>query len=187
MLYNFLKSLNANVPSLIEKSSISKREICIYTKPESLIALLTFLKLYTNTQFKSLIDITAVDFPDREKRFEVVYIFLSVKLNSRIKVKVCVDELTSVPSIVSLFPAAGWAERETWDMFGIFFKGNPDLRRILTDYGFEGYPLRKDFPLSGYVEVRYDNTKKRVVCEPLEMSQEFRLFDFTSPWEKVVK
>ena len=187
MLYNFLKSINASVPSLIEKSTISKREICLYTKPDSLIALLTFLKLYTNAQFKQLTDITAVDFPDREDRFEVVYILLSVRFNARIKVKVCVDELTSVPSAVSVFPAAGWAERETWDMFGIFFKGNPDLRRILTDYGFEGYPLRKDFPLSGYVEVRYDGAKKRVVCEPLEMSQEFRLFDFASPWEKVGK
>jgi NADH dehydrogenase (ubiquinone) Fe-S protein 3 len=184
MLYNFLRSLNLSLPHFIEKSFISKREICIYTKPEFLIGLLTFIKLHTNTQFKSLIDITAVDFPDREKRFEVVYMLLSVRFNARIKIKVCVDELTSLPSVVDLYPSAGWAERETWDMFGIFFKGNPDLRRILTDYGFEGYPLRKDFPLSGYVEVRYDSAKKRVVCEPLEMSQEFRLFDFTSPWEK---
>ena len=167
MLYNFLRSLNLSLPHFIEKSSISKREICIYTKPEFLIGLLTFIKLHTNTQFKSLIDITAVDFPDREKRFEVVYMLLSVRFNARIKIKVCVDELTSLPSVVDLYPSAGWAERETWDMFGIFFKGNPDLRRILTDYGFEGYPLRKDFPLSGYVEVRYDSAKKRVVCEPL--------------------
>ena len=187
MLYNFLKSINLSVPLFIEKSLISKREICIHTTPEHLVPLMTFLKLYTNSQYKQLVDITAVDFPDREKRFEVVYILLSVRFNARIKVKVCVDELTSVPSLVSVFPSAGWAEREVWDMFGIFFKGNPDLRRILTDYGFEGYPLRKDFPLSGYVEVRYDGAKKRVVCEPLEMTQEFRLFDFTSPWEKIGK
>ena len=187
MLYEFLKILNTSLPSLIQKSSISKREICIYTTPESLVKLLTFLKFNTQTRYKTLIDITAVDFPDREKRFEVVYLLLSVSKNTRLKIKVCVDELTSLPSVVDLYPAAGWAERETWDMFGIFFKGNPDLRRILTDYGFEGYPLRKDFPLSGYVEVRYDSAKKRVVCEPLEMSQEFRLFDFSSPWEKVAK
>ena len=187
MLYNFLKSISLSVPSLIESSKISKSEICIYTKPEHLVKLLTFLKYYTNAQFKQLSEITAVDFPDREKRFEVVYVLLSVRFNTRLIVKVCVDELTTVPSVVDVYPAACWAERETWDMFGIFFSGNPDLRRILTDYGFEGYPLRKDFPLSGYVEVRYDSSKKRVVCEPLEMTQEFRLFDFTSPWEKVGK
>jgi NADH/F420H2 dehydrogenase subunit C len=187
MLYNFLKSINLSVPSLIESSKISKSEICIHTKPEHLVKLLTFLKYYTNGQFKQVSEITAVDFPDRELRFEVVYVLLSVRFNTRLIVKVCIDELTSVPSIVDLHPAAGWAERETWDMFGIFFKGNPDLRRILTDYGFEGFPLRKDFPLSGYVEVRYDSSKKRVVCEPLEMTQEFRLFDFVSPWEKINK
>jgi NADH/F420H2 dehydrogenase subunit C len=184
MLYNFLKSVNLSVPSFIESSKISKSEICIYTTPKHLVQLLTFLKYYTNAQFKQLVEITAVDFPEQEKRFEVVYMLLSVRFNTRLLIKVRVDELTSVPSVVSLFPSAGWAERETWDMFGIFFTGNPDLRRILTDYGFEGFPLRKDFPLSGYVEVRYDGSKKRVVCEPLEMSQEFRLFDFTSPWEK---
>jgi NADH/F420H2 dehydrogenase subunit C len=187
MLYNFLKSISLSVPSLIEKSTISKSEICIHTKVEHLIKLMTFLKYYTNAQFKQLSEITAVDYPDREKRFEVVYMLLSVRFNTRIIVKVSVDELTSVPSLVDVFPSAGWAERECWDMFGIFFSGNPDLRRILTDYGFEGYPLRKDFPLSGYVEVRYDSSKKRVVCEPLEMTQEFRLFDFTSPWEKMGK
>jgi len=187
MLYNFLKSINLSIPLFIDKSTISKSEISIYTKPEYLIKLMTFLKYYTNSQFRQLSEITAIDFPDRKKRFEIVYILLSVQFNTRLIVKVCVDELTSVPSIVKVFPSAGWAERETWDMFGIFFSGNPDLRRILTDYGFEGYPLRKDFPLSGYVEVRYDSAKKRVVCEPLEMTQEFRLFDFTSPWEKVIK
>jgi len=187
MLYNFLKSISLTIPLFIEKCSISKSEICIYTKPEYLIKLMTFLKYYTNSQFKQLSEITAIDFPDKKKRFEVVYILLSVQFNTRLVIKVCVDELTSVPSIVEIFPSAGWAERETWDMFGVFFSGNPDLRRILTDYGFEGYPLRKDFPLSGYVEVRYDSAKKRVVCEPLEMTQEFRLFDFTSPWEKVKK
>jgi NADH/F420H2 dehydrogenase subunit C len=183
MLYNFLKTISLSVPLLIEKAIISKSDICIYTKPEHLIKLMRFLKYSTNTQFKQLLEITAVDFPDKGKRFEVVYMLLSIRFNTRLIVKVCVNEVTSVPSIVDIFPSAGWAERESWDMFGIFFAGNPDLRRILTDYGFEGYPLRKDFPLSGYVEVRYDSAKKRVVCEPLEMTQEFRIFDFTSPWE----
>ena len=117
--------------------------------------------------------------------FDVVYILLSVKFNSRLIVKLSVDEITPIPTIEKIYPSAGWYERETWDMFGIFFQENKDLRRILTDYGFEGYPLRKDFPLSGYVEVRYDDAQRRVVVEPLEMTQEFRLFDFTSPWEKL--
>ena len=185
MLYNFLKSISLIATRLIEKSLISKSEISLYTSPTNLRPLLIFLRDYANANFKQLSDITAVDYPDREKRFEVVYILLSVRFNSRILVKVNIDEMTSLPSIVDIYPSAAWAERESWDMFGIFFAGNPDLRRILTDYGFEGYPLRKDFPLSGYVEVRYDSSKKRVVCEPLEMTQEFRLFDFTSPWEKV--
>jgi NADH dehydrogenase (ubiquinone) Fe-S protein 3 len=184
MLYNFLKSIILSIPLFIEKATISKNVICIYVKSDHLIKLMVFLKYYTNTRFKQLSDITAVDFIEKEKRFEIIYMLISVRFNIRLIVKLCVDELTSVPSISKIFSSAGWAERETWDMFGIFFTGNLDLRRILTDYGFEGYPLRKDFPLSGYVEVRYDLAKKRVVCEPLEMTQEFRLFDFTSPWEK---
>ena len=185
MLYNFLKSINLSIPSFIERATISKNEVCIYTKQCYLIKLMTFLKYYTNSQFKQLSEITVVDFIDKEKRFEVVYILLSVRFNMRLIVKICVNELTSVPSITKIFHSAGWAEREAWDMFGIFFTRNYDLRRILTDYGFEGYPLRKDFPLSGYVEVRYDSSKNRVVCEPLEITQEFRLFDFRSPWEKI--
>jgi NADH dehydrogenase (ubiquinone) Fe-S protein 3 len=173
------------VPKFIKKSSISKEEIVIYTYPQHLVSLLTFLKDHTNSQYKMLVDITAVDFPENEERFEVVYFLLSVKYNSRIIIKVAINEIAPVPSIEKIFPNAGWYERETWDMFGIFFQENKDLRRILTDYGFEGYPLRKDFPLSGYVEVRYDDAQRRVVVEPLEMTQEFRLFDFSSPWEKV--
>ena len=146
---------------------------------------MTFLKTHTNAQYDMLLDITAVDYPERNKRFDVVYILLSVKFNSRLIVKLSVDEITPIPTIEKIYPSAGWYERETWDMFGIFFQENKDLRRILTDYGFEGYPLRKDFPLSGYVEVRYDDAQRRVVVEPLEMTQEFRLFDFTSPWEKL--
>jgi NADH dehydrogenase (ubiquinone) Fe-S protein 3 len=173
-----------SVPSFIEKATISKNVICIYVKLNHLIKLMFFLKHYTNTRFKQLSDMTAVDFIEKEKRFEIAYMLLSIRFNVRLIIKLRINELTAVPSISKIFPSAGWAERETWDMFGIFFTGNLDLRRILTDYGFEGHPLRKDFPLSGYVEVRYDSAKKRVVCEPLEMTQEFRLFDFTSPWEK---
>ena len=185
MLYNYVKSINLMVPKFIEKSVISKEEVIIYTNPESLEQLVSFLKLHTSCQYDMLVDITAIDYPEREKRFEVVYMFLSVKHNCRLIVKLAVDEVTPVPTIEPIYPNAGWYERETWDMFGIFFQGNKDLRRILTDYGFEGYPLRKDFPLSGFVEVRYDDTQRRVVVEPLEMTQEFRLFDFSSPWERL--
>ncbi len=127
-------------------------------------------------------DIAGVDYPTRENRFEVVYNLLSVRYNNRIRVKTYASEVNPVPSVSSLYPGANWFEREAWDMYGIFFTGHPDLRRILTDYGFEGYPLRKDFPLTGYVEVRYDDEKKRVVAEPLELAQQFRSFDNASPW-----
>ena len=136
-------------------------------------------------QYRLLIDLTAVDYPTQEKRFELVYLLLSLSNPelSRILVKTTINPLTSVASVVDLWPSANWFERETWDMFGIFFENHMDLRRILTDYGFDGYPLRKDFPLSGFFEVRYHDAKKRVVYEPLQLSQEFRYFDFTSPWE----
>jgi len=134
-------------------------------------------------EFTQLSDITAVDYPEREARFEVVYQLLSVKLNKRIRVLVAVDENDIIPSAVPLFRSADWAEREIWDMFGIFFSGHPDMRRLLTDYGFEGHPLRKDFPLTGYVEVRYSEAERRVVYEPTSLVQEFRDFDFLSPWE----
>ena len=130
-----------------------------------------------------LMDLCGVDYPERPERFDVVYHLLSLRHNARVRVKVEMDEITPVPSVVGVYGAAGWFERETWDMFGIAFSGNPDLRRILSDYGFEGHPLRKDFPLSGYVEVRYDNEQKRVVYEPVKLPQEFRAFDFESPWE----
>lgn len=157
------------------QSSSLYQEPTIYTTPEGMIPLMIFLRDHINTQFKCLLDVTAVDFPERAARFEVVYHLLSPRWNNRIRVKVCVDEVTPVPSIWKIFSTANWFERETWDMFGVFFSGHPDLRRILTDYGFTGYPLRKDFPLSGYHEVRYDYGKKRVVTEPLELTQEFRL------------
>lgn len=165
------------------QSSVLYQEPTIYVAPEHLKPLMLFLRDHVNTQFKCLLDITAVDFPERAARFEVVYHLLSPRWNNRIRIKVAVDELTPVPSISHIHKSANWFEREAWDMFGVFFSGHPDMRRLLTDYGFTGHPLRKDFPLSGYTEVRYDYGKKRVVSEPLELTQEFRYFDFASPWD----
>ena len=142
-----------------------------------------FLKTDPSCRFEVLIDICGVDWPVRAQRFEVVYHLLSPRLNQRVRVKLVTDEDTPVPSVIDVFPAANWYEREAYDMYGILFSGHPDLRRLLTDYGFQGYPLRKDFPLTGYVEVRYDDEAKRVVYEPVKLVQEFRSFDFESPWE----
>ena len=158
-------------------------ELMIDAKPEGLVALLTFLRDDPRCLFKQLVDVCGVDWPEREKRFDVVYNLLSVRNNQRIRVKVATDEATPVPSAAPVFSSAGWFERETYDLYGVWFSDHPDLRRILTDYGFEGHPLRKDFPLTGYVEVRYDDEQKRVVYEPVELTQEFRSFDFESPWE----
>ena len=148
-----------------------------------IVKVATFLRDDERCQFWSFIDITAVDWPGRAPRFDVVYHFLSPKQNQRIRVKIAVDENTPVPSIIDIFRGADWFERETYDLYGILFTGHPDMRRILTDYGFEGHPLRKDFPLTGFVEVRYDDEQKRVVYEPVRLTQEFRNFDFLSPWE----
>ncbi|PIO22456.1 hypothetical protein AB205_0187520, partial [Aquarana catesbeiana] len=158
-------------------------ELEIMIHPDGVIPVLTFLRDHTNAQFKNMADLTAVDIPTRENRFEIIYNLLSLRFNARIRVKTYADELTPVESIVSVHKAANWYEREVWDMYGVFFANHPDLRRILTDYGFEGHPFRKDFPLSGYVEVRYDDEVKRVVAEPVQLSQEFRKFDLSSPWE----
>ena len=160
-------------------------ELCIQVGRKDILRVLKFLRDDANCQFKQLIDICGVDYPDDEERFEVVYHLLAMTHNNRILVKLRTDEDTAVPSATALFKAANWWEREAWDMFGIAFAGHPDLRRILTDYGFEGHPLRKDFPLTGYVEVRYDDEQKRVVYEPVKLTQEFRSFDFLSPWEGV--
>lgn len=165
------------------ETTVTKGELIVHTEAAKLPQLLSFLQSDPSCLFKVLADITAVDYPDRVQRFEVVYNLLSVRWNRRVRVKLAVDEDTPVPSAVSLFASAGWHERETFDMYGVFFSGNPDLRRILTDYGFDGHPLRKDFPLTGYVEMRYDEEQKRVVYEPVELRQEFRNFDFLSPWE----
>lgn len=163
-----------------------KNELVMLVKREELKRVLTFLRDDKECRCQLLVDITAVDYPERiEARFDVVYNLLSLRHNHRIRVKVQADEDTLVPSIVDLFSAAGWFEREVWDMYGVMFEGNPDLRRILTDYGFEGHPQRKDFPLTGYVELRYDDELKRVVYEPVKLTQDFRSFDYLSPWEGI--
>jgi len=162
---------------------IALGELMVTTSRESLLRLMKLMRDDANCLFKLLIDVTAVDFPERPERFEIVYNLLSLSHNQRIRVKVAADEQSPVPSMVQLFSSAGWFEREVWDMFGVFFVDHPDLRRMLTDYGFEGHPLRKDFPLTGYVEVRYDDEQKRVVYEPVKLTQDFRSFDFMSPWE----
>jgi NADH-quinone oxidoreductase subunit C len=162
-------------------------ELCCRVEREALARVLKTLRDDPNCGFTVLCDICGVDYPDRPVRFEVVYHLLSMRLNQRIRLKVETDEEHPVPSAVGIFSSAGWWEREAWDLFGIYFADNPDLRRILTDYGFEGHPLRKDFPLTGYVEMRYDEDQKAVVYEPVRLQQEFRNFDFQSPWEGMDK
>ncbi len=161
--------------------------LVVWVRRERLLKALTFLRDDQNCLFKQLMDVTAVDYPERQERFEVVYNLLSLKHNLRLCVKVATDEAMPVPSAVSVFSTANWFEREVWDLFGVFFSDHPDLRRIMTDYGFEGHPLRKDFPLTGYVEVRYDEEQKRVVYEPVKLTQDFRSFDFLSPWEGMLQ
>ena len=158
-------------------------ELNITARAATIQKVLTFLRDNSNCLFDQLIDLCGVDWPGRDERFEVVYHLLSLKHNHRVRVKVSVEEGGSVPTATTIYNAAGWFEREAWDMYGINFTGNPDLRRILTDYGFEGHPLRKDFPLTGYVEMRYDDATKRCVYEPVKLTQDFRNFDFLSPWE----
>ncbi|ATN33958.1 NADH-quinone oxidoreductase subunit C [Rhizobium sp. ACO-34A] len=169
--------------ALIASSEVRFGELNLTATPENIIALLTFLRDDVHCGFVNLIDICGVDYPEREHRFDVVYHLQSPRQNLRIRVKVATGEDKPVPSACSVFPGADWFERETWDMYGVLFTDHPDLRRILTDYGFEGHPLRKDFPTTGFVEVRYDDNAKRVVYEPVELKQEFRNFDFLSPWE----
>jgi len=165
------------------RTEIVRGELILWAKREALPRVLTFLRDDPRCLFKVLVDLCGVDYPERPERFEVVYNLLSLKNNRRIRVKIATGENEPVPSVTSVYSSAGWYEREAWDLFGIFFSDHPDLRRILTDYGFEGHPMRKDFPLTGYVEVRYDEDRKRVVYEPVRLKQEFRSFDFLSPWE----
>jgi NADH-quinone oxidoreductase subunit C len=162
---------------------VAHGELTILAKAADIVKVATFLRDDPACQFVSIIDISAVDWPSRAQRFEVAYHLLSPRLNQRIRVKVPTDEVTPVPSLVDVFAGANWYERETFDLYGVLFTGHPDMRRILTDYGFEGHPLRKDFPLTGFVEVRYDDEQKRVVYEKVRLAQEFRTFDFLSPWE----
>jgi NADH-quinone oxidoreductase subunit C len=169
----------------VERHEVAFGELTVVVTTEAIVPVLTSLRDNGECLFEVLIDICGVDYPEREKRFDVVYHLLSPRTNQRIRVKVETDEDTAVPSVCAMFPAANWFEREAYDMYGILFSDHPDLRRLLTDYGFQGHPLRKDFPLTGYVEVRYDDAQKRVVYDPVKLTQEFRNFDFMSPWEGV--
>ncbi len=175
--------LQEALPQAVLATDEDRNELIIRSDSAHILRLLSHLRDDQSCQFTCLVDITAVDWPEEEQRFEIVYNLLSVKQNLRIRVTLRTDEETPVPSAVSVFNSANWLEREVWDLYGVFFDKHPDLRRILTDYGFEGHPLRKDFPLTGYVEVRYDEEQKRVIYEPVSMVQEFRTFDFQSPWE----
>jgi len=170
-------------PECVLSWTVTQGELVVTVTPSSLPAFVEFLRTDRTCRFSTLIDITAVDYPGRTARFELVYHFLSMYQNHRVRLKMAVREDDMVPSIVDIHPSANWFEREVFDMFGILFSGHPDLRRILTDYGFRGHPLRKDFPTTGYTEVRYDETLKRVVYEPVHLVQEYRQFDFMSPWE----
>jgi NADH-quinone oxidoreductase subunit C len=186
-----LKALAEHVSAALSDAVISAEmrygELFCRVRREALLRVMKFLRDDPNCAFNVLCDICGVDYPNRPLRFEVVYNLLSMSRNQRIRLKVDTDEEQPAPSVVSLYSSAGWWERETWDLFGIYFADNPDLRRILTDYGFEGHPLRKDFPLTGYVELRYDEDQKAVVYEPVKLQQEFRSFDFLSPWEGMDK
>jgi NADH-quinone oxidoreductase subunit C len=171
------------VNEAVESQQIISGELILNVAPKNLPRVLTFLRDDANCLFQQLLTIAGVDFPDREKRFEVVYILLSLRHNQRVRVRVAAGEGEAVPTATGVFSSANWFEREVWDLYGVWFADHPDLRRLLSDYGFEGHPLRKDFPLTGYVELRYDDEQKRVVYEPVKLTQEFRNFDFLSPWE----
>ncbi len=175
--------LGEKLGARLESAVVAYGELTLIVAAGNIVDVLNFLKNDVQCQFISFIDICGVDYPSREKRFDVVYHLMSPRQNHRIRVKVEADEDTLVPSATAVYPGADWFEREAYDLYGILFSGHPDLRRILTDYGFEGHPLRKDFPLTGFVEVRYDDEAKRVLYEPVELKQEFRNFDFLSPWE----
>jgi len=173
----------ASLGEAITDTAIAYGELTVIARADDVVRVVEFLRDDPRCRFVSFVDICGADYPGRERRFDVVYHFLSPYLNHRIRLKVEADETTAVPSLVGVFPAANWFEREVYDLYGVLFSGHPDLRRILTDYGFEGHPLRKDFPMTGFVEVRYDEAQGRVVYQPVSLSQEFRNFDFLSPWE----
>ena len=173
----------AALPQDVIGTEVAFGELAVTVRPASIVRVLSFLRDDSTCLFKVLIDLSGADYPEREARFEVIYSLLSMSQNQRVRVKLSVGEDDPVPSATGVYSAAGWYERETWDMYGIYFSDHPDLRRILTDYGFEGHPMRKDFPLPGRVEMRYDETQKRVVYDPVKLTQDFRSFDFLSPWE----
>ena len=177
------RTVNSGLTTAVKKSEINFGQLYIDINFEDIISTILFLKTNQKCKFRQLIDITAVDYPQKEKRFKIVYLLLSHENNLRIIISAHIDEKETVPSIIKIFPSANWMEREVFDMYGISFKDHPDLRRILTDYGFKGYPLRKDFPLTGHTEVRYSEDKKKVIYEPVKLDQEYREFDFESPWE----
>ena len=177
------KTVNSGLTTAVKKSEINFNQLYLEVDVEDLISTILFLKTNEKCKFRQLIDITAVDYPSKEKRFKIVYLLLSHQNNLRIIINTQIDEKVIIPTITKIFPSANWMEREVFDMYGISFKDHPDLRRILTDYGFEGYPLRKDFPLTGHTEVRYSESKKKVISEPVKLEQDYRGFDFESPWE----
>jgi NADH-quinone oxidoreductase subunit C len=179
--------LAASLGGDIERFEVARGEAVLWVPAPAIVKVMTFLRDDDGCLFKMLVDVCGVDYPERERRFEVVYNLLSPRRNQRLRVKVAAAEDEPVPSVAGVYSVAGWFEREAWDLYGIYFSDHPDLRRILTDYGFEGHPLRKDFPLTGFVEVRYDIEQKRVVYEPVKLRQEFRTFDFVSPWEGMVR
>jgi NADH-quinone oxidoreductase subunit C len=180
---NLERVVNSGLTTSIKKTEIIFEQLYIDINIDNLISTVLFLKTNEKCKFKQLIDITAVDYPGREKRFKIVYLLLSLENNLRILINSHIEEKNIVPSITKIYPSANWMEREVFDMYGILFKDHPDLRRILTDYGFEGHPLRKDFPLTGHTEVRYSESKKKVIYEPVKLDQEYRNFDLESPWE----
>ena len=182
-LFDLEKKINSELATKIKKTELKHNQIYIETNKDDLFDVILFLKTDKYTQFRQLIDITAVDYPEDVDRFKIVYLFLSHEFNHRVILSYFINENEVIPSLTSIFPAANWMEREVFDMYGVSFKDHPDLRRILTDYGFEGHPLRKDFPLTGHSEVRYSEDEKKVISEPVKLEQNFRNFDYESPWE----
>jgi len=182
-LIDLEKKINSELTTKIKKTEIRHNQLYVNISSEDLIDVTLFIKSNENTKFRQLIDITAVDYPEKTQRFKVVYLFLSHEFNQRIILSYLINENEVIPSLTAIYPAANWMEREVFDMYGVKFKDHPDLRRILTDYGFEGHPLRKDFPLTGHTEVRYSEDQKKVIIEPVKLEQNYRNFDYESPWE----
>ncbi|MFZ8898306.1 MAG: NADH-quinone oxidoreductase subunit C [Alphaproteobacteria bacterium] len=182
-MQNLSEHIAEHLGDILVSREVRLNELILTVRKDAIVRALTFLRDDSTVDCKMLVDVCGVDYPSREERFEVVYNLLSLRQNHRVRVKITTDEDTPVPSVAEVFSSANWFEREVWDLYGVFFADHPDLRRILTDYGFEGHPLRKDFPMTGHVEVRYDDEDKRVVYEPVRLPQEFRSFDFLSPWE----